>query len=262
MLGSVTSRVRSTSEESSTDQLRTSEESSTDQSTTNGESAVDQSTGADQRGVVQTTYNRFVRPHLPYKLSTHNGVPARGAKLFDVTDRFPEYEAAIIDGLRERVCDGDDVVIVGGGFGVSSVVAARHAGASGSVTTYEAGADQYDLVTEALDINDVDERVTVEHAIVGAAVSTYTPPEDARVVDPANVPDCDVLEMDCEGAELGILRDLAVRPRVLIVETHANLGSPEGDVRAELDRLGYDVVERAAEDPSKGMFVLTAVRDD
>lgn len=240
MLGSVTSRVRSTDEDST----------------------VDQTAGADQHGAVQTAYNRFLRPHLPYKLSTHNGVPARGAKLLDFTDRFPEYEAAIIDGLREHVRQGDDVVVVGGGFGVSSVVAARHAGASGSVTTYEAGADQCDLVAEALDINDVADRVTVEHAVVGAAVSTYTPPEDARVIDPANLPDCDVLEMDCEGAELGIVRELAVRPRVLIVETHANFGSPEGDVRAELDRLGYEVIERADEDPSKGMFVLTAVRDD
>lgn len=237
MLGSVTSRV--TSAASDGDDVTT-----------------------DSPGTVQSVYNRFVRPHLPYKLSTHNGITARGAKLFDFTDRFPEYEAAIIDALRERVRDGDDVVVVGGGFGVSSVVAARQTGASGSVTTYEGGAQQYDIVQETLDMNGVDDRVSVEHAIVGSAVSLYNPPGDAGVVDGSDLPACDVLEMDCEGAEVDILRALGIRPRVVVVETHANFGAPEADVRAELDRLGYDVVDRGEEVPEKGVFVLTAVRDD
>jgi hypothetical protein len=237
MLGSVTSRATSASDSAS---------SSTD----------------DGPGAVKSVYNRFVRSHLPYKLSTHNGVTARGAKLFDLTDRFPEYEADIIAALREHVRDGDDVVVVGGGFGVSSVVAARRVGDDGSVTTYEAGADQYDLVAETLEINDVEDRVDVEHAIVGSAVSTYTPPEDASVVDAGDLPTCDVLEMDCEGAELEILRNLEVRPRVVVVEAHANFDAPEADVRAELDRLGYDVVDRGVEDEAKGIVILTAVRDD
>lgn len=213
-------------------------------------------------GPVQAMYNRFLRPHLPYKLSTHNGVTARGAKLFDFQDRFPEYETAIIDSLRDRVETGDDVVVVGGGFGVSSVVAARTAGSTGSVVTYEAGADQYELVQEALELNDVEDRVFVEHAIVGSAVSLYTPPGDADVVDAGELPDCDVLEMDCEGAELEILRDLEQRPRTIIVETHACFGAPETDVHMELDRLGYEVVDRGEEVPEKGVFVLTAVRRD
>ena len=237
MLGSVTSRATSTSE------------------------AADSPTD-DGPGTVKAVYNRFVRSHLPYKLSTHNGVTARGAKLFDLTDRFPEYEADIVAALRTHVRDGDDVVVVGGGFGVSSVVAARRAGDAGSVTTYEAGADQYDLVAETLEINDVEDSVDVEHAIVGSAVSTYTPPEDAAVVDAADLPTCDVLEMDCEGAELGILRELRIRPRVVVVEAHANFDAPEADVRAELDRLGYDVVDRGVEDAAKGIVILTAVRDD
>lgn len=226
-----------------------------------GEAGAETTTG-DQSGPVQAVYDRFLRPHLPYKLSTHNGVTARGAKLFDFTDRFPEYEAAIIDSLREQVADGDDVVVVGGGFGVSSVVAANHVGETGSVLTYEGGAEQYELVQEALELNDVTDRVTVEHAIVGSAVSLYTPPGDAEVVDAGALPACDVLEMDCEGAELEILQGLERRPRTIIVETHACFGAPEADVRAELERLEYEVVERGAEVPEQGVFVLTAVRSD
>lgn len=235
MLGSVTRRASSTAEESP---------------------------GSEGRGTVQRAYNRLVRPHLPYKLSTHNGVTARGAKLFDFTDRFPDYEAAIIDALRTRVKEGDDVVVVGGGFGVSSVVAANQTGPTGTVRTYEGGAEQVDLVTETLEMNDVADRVTVEHAIVGDAVSLYTPPGDAAVVDGPDLPACDVLEMDCEGAELEILRSLSIRPRVIVVETHAVFDAPEADVRSELDRLGYDVVDRGEEVPEKGVYVLTAVRND
>lgn len=237
MLGSVTNQVGSTTES-------------------------EDSAPTDSHSAVQSVYNRFVRPHLPYKLSTHNGVTVRGAKLFDFTDRFPEYEAALIDALRESVAEGDDVVVVGGGFGVSSVVAANQAGEEGSVVTYEGGSNQYKLLLESLELNDVSDLVTVEHAIVGSAVSLFTPSGDADTVEATELPACDVLEMDCEGAELEILRDLEIVPHTIVVETHACFGAPEKDVRAELDRLGYDIIDRGEEKPEKGVIVLTAVRSD
>jgi hypothetical protein len=43
---------------------------------------------------------------------------------------------------------------------------------------------------------------------LGEAISVYGAPEDhaARVVTPADLPECDVLALDCEGAEILILR--------------------------------------------------------
>jgi hypothetical protein len=35
------------------------------------------------------------------------------------------------------------------------------------------------------------------------------------VVAPVELPGCDVLELDCEGAEIVILRDMTIRPRVV-----------------------------------------------
>ena len=54
----------------------------------------------------------------------------------------------------------------------------------------------------------VSKRLTVNHAIVGEAISVYGAPEDLapRVVTPADLPECDVLALDCEGAEILLLR--------------------------------------------------------
>ena len=51
-------------------------------------------------------------------------------------------------------------------------------------------------------------------------------------------------------------------PRVFIVKTHGNLGVDETSVRALLGELEYTIIDRAIEDESKSITVLTAVRDD
>ena len=35
-----------------------------------------------------------------------------------------------------------------------------------------------------------------------------------------------MLELDCEGAEVEILRELTIQPRVILVETHVLYGAP------------------------------------
>jgi hypothetical protein len=117
-------------------------------------------------------------------------------------------------------------------------------------------------VRETLRLNQIYHRTSVEHAVVGSAIDIYGDLEGARHVHPTDLPACDILELDCEGAEIEILQQLSISPRTIIVETHAHLDAPEADVRAELDRLGYDIVERGIEMAEKGVFVLTAVARD
>lgn len=179
--------------------------------------------------------------------------------MFDATDTFPDYEGPLIAGIRSHVIAGDNVVVVGGGRGVSSVAAAHRAGSDGNISTYEGSAKRHELTTETVDLNNVDDVVAVNHAIVGEAVDLADEPGGAETVAPTDLPDCDVLVLDCEGAEVGILESLDQRPRVLIVETHAFLDSPEADVRAALDELSYEVVDRGVEVEEMGVYVLTAV---
>lgn len=60
------------------------------------------------------------------------------------------------------------------------------------------------------------------------------------------MPDCDVLELDCEGAELGILNNINVRPRVITVEIHNGEILKADDVINTIHNIGYVIQERTA----------------
>jgi hypothetical protein len=142
---------------------------------------------------------------------------------------------------------GDDVVHVGGGFGVTAVHAARHS-KTGTVTVYEADPAQAALVRETLALNEVPTEWAVREAAVGPAVFETYGTGEAQPVDrvaASDLPACDVLELDCEGSELSILEGLTIRPRAMIVEIHHFKGGFDPTaVLDELDRLGYRLAGR------------------
>jgi hypothetical protein len=218
---------------------------------------------------VPFVYDEFIRPHLPKRERTvcFNGIQAETGDVCPV-DRFvpwfetpwyntsdPAYEQPLIEALRSNLVAGDSVVIVGGGWGVTATVAASIVGESGSVVVYEGAADRIADIKGTLECNGVSKRVTVHHAIVGEPVTLTGAPENADHVAPNTLPDCDLLEMDCEGSEVDILPSLDIRPETLIVETHRN----EPTVEDHLECLGYDVVDRGVELHDE-IFVLTARR--
>lgn len=211
---------------------------------------------------VRRAYNRTVREHLPRKLGLYNGVVSRAPRLLDATDHLPGYKAELVRAIRESVGDGDSVVVVGGGKGVAPVVAAEEAGDGGNVVTYEAGRDGVAVVREAIRLNGVTGRV--EHAVV-ATPGVVRGESSARRVAVADLPAHDVLVLDCDGAELAILRALAERddrPRRVVVETHGELGCSTEEVRAALTDVGY-AVRREELKPGgvRGNAIVTAARD-
>lgn len=214
------------------------------------------------RSTVQALYDRLLRERLPRKLAVCNGVTARAARLLDATDVIPDYEAALVDGIRRCVRRGDDVVVVGGGYGVSSVVAADHVGPEGSVITYEGAAEHVDLVVETCSLNGVSDCVTVEHAVVGSDPNLYTRSGGARSVPPAELRACDVLVLDCEGAETEILADVRPLPRSIVVETHGQFDAPPARVRAVLTDRGLSMESETPMDSALGMSVLVAGTGD
>lgn len=214
-------------------------------------------------------YNYF-RSLLPRRIVSYNGVPVRASHLGDriipweQTD-IPDYETALVDGIRRHVSEGDTVSIVGGGWGVSTVVAAKQVGETGHVITYEGGKDAYENVRETTRLNDINERVTVQHGIVAEAISLRGDGTEAKIIPPSELPECDVLVLDCEGAELEILEQMDCRPRTLLVETHGMFGATEAKVRAILKELDYEVTAQSVAEErlsefceEKGIYVLTA----
>jgi hypothetical protein len=223
-------------------------------------------------------YGKYLRPLFSKtdEIVEYNGVRVRPYcsldKFVPVTlppnkggHRNPDhYEHGLVEGLRTTVSSGDSVVIVGGGLGVTAVIAGRQAGPEGDVTVYEGAENMVEHIEETIEINNPPCPIRVEHGIVGAAHRLDGLSGDAAIVPSENLPECDVLEMDCEGAEEEILSDLAIRPKHIIVETHGN----ETQIRNELTTIGYEITSGvvAEREPYlsmckyNGINVLTALK--
>lgn len=157
-----------------------------------------------------------------------------------------DYEEQLVLGLRAHVCPTDRVTIVGGGTGITTALAARLAGRKGRVTCYEASRAQLDVVQECCRRNGVNHLVDLRFGTVGSLTYVYGDGEAGPLVDARDLPDCDVLELDCEGAERVILAEMAIRPGVIIVETHGSYGAPTSMIRAMLHNMGYEVADMGA----------------
>jgi hypothetical protein len=79
------------------------------------------------------------------------------------------------------------------------------------------------------------------------------------MVRPQFLPQADVIEMDCEGAELEIIENLSIRPRVITVETHSN----HDDVLNALEKIGYvpDEVITDGKNQSNECTQISAIRE-
>lgn len=176
-------------------------------------------------------------PHVKYD---------RFLPLYPPTARFYWSEEAVVTAHGLFTEHDDDIVIVGGGVGVTTVHASEQS-ETGSVTVYEAGETHAALTEKTLELNQVPTEWVVHQAAVGPAheLYGYETPTSVDQVETTDLPDCDVLELDCEGSELSILQELGIRPRVIIVEIHPYKGDFEPTaVLDELDRLEYHIERR------------------
>lgn len=200
-------------------------------------------------------YHYEIRERLPtrYNMVRLNGVECLIEH--SLLDRFvpfytppwpatdaPAYEATEVDAVQSYCSTGDRVVVIGGGLGVTAIVAAREVGSEGAVDVYEPSGEACDRIRANVAHNDLKETINIHHASVTAETNpsfTYRDDVRPRVIAPEDLPNADTYEMDCEGAEIPILEGLTVRPGVLLVETHQN----HSDVVSLLDNLDYEVEE-------------------
>ena len=90
-------------------------------------------------------------------------------------------------------------------------------------------------------MNKVNDRVLVNHTIVEEPVHLMGELKNASTLAAKDFPDCDVLVMDCEGAELPILQNIKIKPRLIIVETHPMFNSPKSKIIPLLNKLDYEI---------------------
>lgn len=184
-----------------------------------------------------------------------SGVPVRTAALFDRTECIPTYKQGLADLVREYVEPGDHVVEIGGGRGVMSVLAAQN---GAEVTSFEPSADMVAIMEDTLRASCVRERVTIREAIVGELGADYGSTGGAEVLPPEALPDCDVLIMDCEGAELVICEQLQIQPKRIIIETHPHAGADIDTLQGVLSGHGYNIRRVAPIRPDSSRPVILA----
>lgn len=93
------------------------------------------------------------------------------------------------------------------------------------------------------------DRVEVVHAIVAEDIRVYGNEHSGNVVSTSDLPECDVLNLDCDGAEIRILREMTITRRAIVVETHSVFGSRTAEVRSILEARGYRVEDLGAAEP-------------
>jgi hypothetical protein len=205
-------------------------------------------------------YKPSVRQFLPDGDSIlYAGIPIGRRKIGDrMLTRFynppdvidvPDYELGLVSALKTHVKAGDRIVVVGVGSGVTCVIAAIAAGEAGHVDCYEGDFGGVESLRRVARINKVLARTEAHHAIVGEAIGVYGNAIATSVVHPSDLPPCDILELDCEGAEICILRDMTISPRMIAVETHGFLGAPTEKVRDLLSSRGYSVEDLGWAEP-------------
>lgn len=213
-------------------------------------------------------YYEWIRPHVPKQTRTieFNQIETKSDDIcwldlfipfydppwYTVSD--PEYEAAAINALRKQVNPGDTTMVVGAGLGITAAVAAFQSGPDGSVIAFEGAKERFQDAYRTIKHNDLNDRISIHHGIVADAGKLYGSNKGSDIIKISDLPDCDVLEMDCEGAEELIIPNLDIRPRIIIVETHGN----KSKIYNELNQLGYTVVNSTKENVG-GIFVLTAI---
>ena len=159
------------------------------------------------------------------------------------------YEQGLITGLKSTVRSGDKVVVVGGGEGITTAIAALLTGASGSVICFEGDQAGIESVKRTAEANNVPDRVECIHAVVGPNLGVFGTAVSDVCIAPRDLPKCDVMEMDCEGSEVQILSEMVIRPRAVIVETHGFNGASTALVTGILEQRGYEVEDLGLAEP-------------
>lgn len=184
---------------------------------------------------INITYNGIESPH---RVSVFDRIIPKYTQASD----SPGYESAEIDAIRTHSREGDKVVIIGAGRGITPTIAANSVGEEGEIIAYEASADRILQARRTIQHNNVSEQVSIYHSIVAKAEDVAGEIGSASTHPPDKLPNCDYLEIDCEGAEELILEEMSISPRIISVETHETKGVSHPKVIELLENRGYEIV--------------------
>ncbi len=190
----------------------------------------------------------------------------------------PNHEGSYVDYIRKHVNKGNKIVVIGGFYGVSTAAAAKQVGETGQVITFEATKEGCENVRRTVELNGLEGRVNVVQAVVGPlGCAKGNTPTGADKLPPSELPDCDVLAIDCDGCELELLKGLEKNPNKIILEHHSVIPQTNGfkfeyqenNIKNILQKKGYEIVDEITfsyrnrgRPDCKGYFVANKIRGE
>ena len=134
----------------------------------------------------------------------------------------PKQERGVIYGINNFVQQGMKALQIGSGNGLTSLYTLRKIGTEGFLTIYEPGTEQIQKVNSTLKSNNYG-NYKVINKYVGNPVNAWSDIGRSQLLSYTEIPNCDYLELDCEGCEKDFLENMIIRPHIIIVEIHNNL---------------------------------------
>lgn len=183
-------------------------------------------------GVYRRTLRRFLPSlgpalmnNIPVVFDEDMPVASTDRKLFDrfLPKNFhystdSDYEEGLLKAQRLAE-DVDKAALVGGGYGISGIHLAEYHNAY--VSIYEAAEDKCRLIRKNIEFNELSSQIQVFRALVGENITVWGSAEGAEKIKPSELDtDLDLLELDCEGNEVDIIKSLEDYPDYLVVEFH------------------------------------------
>ena len=203
---------------------------------------------------IRPLYNEKIRPKTPFRPNNIRGFQLKGPdRLFDLTKPGDDYKLEHISSIERAVLPSDHLLILGAGVGVSALALANQVR---QITLVEGSETQMRITEQNLDANHVD-NVNLLLGVAGQNIGVYNS-EDSRVIDLHQFETVRVVAMDIEGAEMSVIPQLPESVEKVIIESHAQFGSPKKSVMESLENHGF-VIEQAI-DITPGNAQISASR--
>jgi len=172
---------------------------------------------------------------------------------FKVVDIDHEtYESATRRLMREYLGPDDELLVVGGGTGITSITASPHIT---RVTAIEADARTRDRFMDHLNRNSVD-NVDVHLGWVGDADDLNRPAD----VDVFELEGHTAMEIDVEGNGLPIIPRIPDTVGTVFYESHPTMDVSTFDAIERLRTHGFGIIDRCIEWPATGGEIILGVR--
>jgi hypothetical protein len=198
---------------------------------------------------------RILRNISPYYTNVYNDILINRYKWIDLLDprrdlkNRPSYENGIVSAIYDTVREDDTVIILGGGLGVATAHVDRVLDDDSVIYVYEASEEMVKIHKRTEEINNIGSNVNLINKMVGETGTVWGSSNEVSTVNPACLPEADILISDIEGAEKSVIPQLKNYER-LIIETHGLLGSPTSKMMDYLTTVGYNTRCTGVAEPS------------